>query len=774
MTTDMDAPVSPVAPYDASAAQRCRATANCPGLVLDGYCAVCGKRADAVSDGTTGSSVRGSAPSTSGGSSPSSSRGSTGRGSTGRPSTASSLTTGGFTRNVTTSQRSGTRWRGGTPLVELPFMPPVDPTSAIMDAPIVPEEKRFCSGCDATVGRTRTGKSGRVVGFCSKCRTPFSFVPALSPQDLLADQYRILGCLAYGGLGWIYLAQDERVSNRWVVLKGLLNAGDPSALQAALAERQFLARVEHPNVVRIYNVVEHTSGGYIVMEYVGGKTLKSVLRERKHEGLGPLPVDLAIAYILAVLPAFGYLHDLGLIYNDFKPDNVMLQGGDVKLIDLGAVTRLEDPDPIVYGTDGFQAPEMVSEGPSVASDLYSIARCLAVLVLELPAYQTTHKYRLPTPDQEPLFQQHESLYRFLMKATAHDPRDRYMGAGEMAEGLEAVLREVTATSQATPRPAPSKLFGGNVLDMLWASSGTGPAPDWRHLPPPRIDVSDAAASYVLDAQVLQPAQQVNVLREALANATIETTVEAQLALARAEIEIGRHAEAEAVLAWLEATDRREWRVNWYRGLSLLAQGRAAEATLAFDNVYSELPGELAPRLAMALSAELAGDLEASARHYDVVSSTDPGFTSASFGLARTRQALGDLDGVVEAYERIPPTSSLHVPAQLALSRALIRGGRTGPTVDGLVRASSVVERLQLSDELRAELSVGLFEAALVLLPNGTHPQWPDVRLLGQPLMETRIRFALERAYRDLAWIAAGDEKILLVECANEVRPMTSA
>src|SRR5438128_2404718 len=134
-----------------------------------------------------------------------------------------------------------------------------------------------------------------------KCRLPFSSIPALRPDDLVADQYRVLGCLAYGGLGWIYLAQDERVSNRWVVLKGLLNASDAGAMAVALAERQFLARVEHPNVVRIYNVVEHAGAAYIVMEYVGGLTLKTVFKQRTQAGLGPLPLDLAIAYILAIL-----------------------------------------------------------------------------------------------------------------------------------------------------------------------------------------------------------------------------------------------------------------------------------------------------------------------------------------------------------------------------------------------------------------------------------------------------------------------------------------
>src|SRR5262249_38698293 len=149
----------------------------------------------------------------------------------------------------------------------VPPMPTLDPIAAVMSEPMVAEDKRFCGRCGTKVGRSRNGTPGRISGYCSKCQQPFSFIPPLGRGDLVGAQYRIAGCLAYGGLGWIYLAQDERVSNRWVVLKGLLNSGDPDAMAAALAERQFLARVEHPNVVRIYNFVQHGDAGYIVMEY---------------------------------------------------------------------------------------------------------------------------------------------------------------------------------------------------------------------------------------------------------------------------------------------------------------------------------------------------------------------------------------------------------------------------------------------------------------------------------------------------------------------------
>jgi serine/threonine-protein kinase PknG len=287
-----------------------------------------------------------------------------------------------------------------------------------------------------------------------------------------------------------------------------------------------------------------------------------------------------------------------------------------------------------------------------------------------------------------------------------------------------------------------------------------------------VDPRDPAASYVLDAQVLEPVQQVGVLREAIAEAQVEATTEAQLGLARALIEAGQHADVEGILAAIGATNPHEWRVSWYRGLSRLAQVRPEDATRAFDLVYSELPGELAPKLGLALAAELAGNLDTAGRFYDIVSAVDPSFISASFGLARVRLAQGDVAGSVEAYGRVPPTSSLHTQAQLALARALIRGSGPVPTVDDLSSASQVLDRLSLPDEHRAGLTIELLEAALALLASGGAPQAGDVHLLGRPLREIPVRLALEQAYRDLAWPAAGDEKIQLVDRANQVRPVT--
>ena len=233
--------------------------------------------------------------------------------------------------------------------------------------PQVPEDKRTArSAATRSAAASTASPVGPRASAPTAARRSRSR-PKLQPGDLVGGQYEVAGALAHGGLGWIYLARDRNVSNRWVVLKGLLNSGDPDALAAAIAEQQFLAQVEHPAIVEIYNFVTHEGAGYIVMEYVGGKSLKQILKERMRANNGaydPLPVDQALAYILEILPAFQYLHDLGLVYCDFKPDNLIQVGDAVKLIDLGGVRRIDDQESAIYGTVGYQAPEVAEVGPS--------------------------------------------------------------------------------------------------------------------------------------------------------------------------------------------------------------------------------------------------------------------------------------------------------------------------------------------------------------------------------------------------------------------------
>ncbi|MFF3803363.1 tetratricopeptide repeat protein [Streptomyces sp. NPDC002032] len=372
-------------------------------------------------------------------------------------------------RSSGSSVPSAGRSRLGAGLVTMPEVPRPDPSAAVLANPEVPERKRFCSrsDCGAPVGRARGERPGRTEGFCTKCGHPYSFVPKLRAGDVVHGQYEVAGCLAHGGLGWVYLAVDKAVASRWVVLKGLLDTGDQDAMEAAISERRFLAEIEHSNIVRIYNFVEHLDqrtgslDGYIVMEYVGGKSLKEIANERRRPDgrRDPLPVEQACAYGIEALEALGHLHSRNLLYCDFKVDNAIQQQDQLKLIDMGAVRRMDDDESAIYGTVGYQAPEVAELGPSVASDLYTVARTLAVLTFDFQGYTNVFVDSLPDPEHIEVFGRYESFYRLLVRATDPDPGRRFASAQEMADQLTGVLREVVALQTGRPRPQPSTLFG---------------------------------------------------------------------------------------------------------------------------------------------------------------------------------------------------------------------------------------------------------------------------------------------------------------------------
>ncbi|MCC8248358.1 serine/threonine-protein kinase PknG [Saccharothrix sp. NEAU-S10] len=691
-------------------------------------------------------------------------------------------------RRASASTRSSGRGRLGAGLVEVPRVPYRDPKTAVLTDPEVPEAKRFCSSCGKEVGRGRDGRPGRVEGFCAHCGHHYSFTPKLVPGEVLHDQYEVLGCLAHGGLGWIYLAADHAVSDRWVVLKGLLDSGDADAMAAAMAERRFLAEVEHPTIVKIHNFVRHADRAsgelvdYIVMEYVGGTSVKDMIKQLRADGTGTesLPVAQAIAYALEVLPALGYLHDVGLLYCDFKPDNVIQTEEQLKLIDLGAVRRIDDRHSPIYGTIGYQAPEIGTDGPSVASDLYTVGRALAVMSFQFD-FRGRYKESLPSPEEQPLLRRHDSFHRFLLRAAHRDPEQRFGSAEEMAEQLTGVLREVLAQQDGTPRPGVSRQFtperrafgteGG--LDVRAAATG---------LPVPQVDTSDAAAGFLATAATTgDPDQVVAALRAAPVQ-----TVEVRLQVVRALIEAGRVREAVGELdalaspfdpddPWTPAPD--DWRPGWYRGVAALVDGGGDRARAAFERVRDALPGEAAPKLAVAVCAEASGDADAAAAGYEVVWRTDHAYVSAAFGLARVLVARGEREAAVRVLHSVPDTSIHHVAAQVAAVRAQLGAARECAAGDGaealaeVMAAGARLSGLELDVARRAGLTVELLGVALESLPGAGAA--PGGRLLDCEVSESGLRSGLERCYRQLARLAdTPEERIALVDRANAVRPRT--
>jgi serine/threonine-protein kinase PknG len=207
---------------------------------------------------------------------------------------------------------------------------------------------------------------------------------------------------------------------------------------------------------------------------------------------------------------------------------------------------------------------------------------------------------------------------------------------------------------------------------------------------------------------------------------------------------------------------------------------AAGATGAFGVVYDELPGELAPKLALAFAAEAAGDLPAARHYFRLVWTVDRSYISAAFGLARTCLGGGDRPNAIAALAAVPESSTHHAAAQIAAVRILVMAGTGGGTIsaDDLLQADGRLARLALDEARRQQLTVEILRAALnwasaaggnvstaIVQQGGT--------ILGCEPNERALRFGLERGYRALAKLTPDNRRrVELVDMANAVRPRT--
>lgn len=641
-----------------------------------------------------------------------------------------------------------------------------DPAEAVTTTVAeVPNDQRFCPHCDKPVGRSRGTRPGRNEGFCPYCHNHFSFTPRLAAGDSVAKRYEVVGVLANRPSGWAYLARDHSEDDRWVVLDSVVEAASDDAAETAVAERQFLTTIDHPAVAPVHEVVADEGAAYVVSDYVAGKSLRTVLDERTQPNgttAPSLPVDLAIACVLGVLPALAYLHARGLALGELRPEGVVVTGSSLRIVDLGGLRQLGDDS---------------GAGPSVAADVDAVGRALVLLSLGVELRPGSYPEQLPTATESPVLAAHESLHRFLRKATAPEPSDRFGSAEVLADQLIGVLREEVAAGSAG-HPGMSTVFGPDGLAAGVGDDEDASVADWRLLPRPAVMADDPGAGLVMGLAESDSSTVVSTISSALATRTVPASTETLLRLARAQLDLDQADQAASTLDSL--TEGGGWRLWWHRGLLALAGGAASEAMDWLDPVYTELPGEVAPKLALGLAEEMAGDLARGAELYDRATRTDPAYVFGAFGLARVRLAQGDREGAVEALRRVPAASTVHGDAEVLAVQALA-GSNDGPlhppSPDQLTRAAAILEHVELTPRRRAALTVEVLEAALLTLKHlaPSVRDARDVRVLDHPLQKRPLRRALESAYRDLAHHATNPkERIELIDKANRIRPRTWA
>ncbi|WP_225830663.1 serine/threonine-protein kinase [Streptomyces sp. NK08204] len=681
-------------------------------------------------------------------------------------------------------------------LVVLPDVPAPVPEDVLIEDPRPPKEGRRCGadGCDMIVGVGYGGQPARLTGRCHRCGTPYSFLPQLRPGDVVAGHYRVLGCLAHGGLGWIHLAEDTRADGHRVVLKGLINANDALARRNAVEERRSLTDLHHPDIVRIITYAEHQAPGrpptgYLVMDYIGGPSLGQLFGAEDVERIfhGRPRLDHVLSYGCKILGALEYLHDRGLLYCDMKPVNVIHFGRAVKIIDLGAVRAIGDrtSTPVYTETHAPPKEEIHSRGWHVDSDLYTVGMTLSSLA------HGTERARGLAP---------ESFRRLIARATHPEPRARFRSAAEMSRQLWEVLREFRSLQFGEQLPEASTRFRAGEASL---DAGLGAIPALAHwtrrvpgspaaldvcpppaaevagaLPEPRPDPDDGAAlllgTYPPDA----PDRVAVQWRRESRFGTPETA----LWLCRAYLRLGEQDKAERWLAEAqtqlgERAAVHDWRIAWHRGVLHLSKGEVKErAGGCFDAVYRALPGEYVPKLALGYCTEHDSDRKPSMRFYEAVWRRDFAHTAAAFGLARGHLAGHDRDAAVRVLDDVPATSRHHDAARIAAVRirAGILDGRP-PSVTDLRDAVRRLHELRLDDgESRARLVAEIRENALRSRPEtGWGPEFLGGDLLGDGT-EDRLRTLLEHSFRQLADQArTAQDHGRLLDLAHAVRPMST-
>ena len=431
-----------------------------------------------------------------------------------------------------------------------------------------------------------------------------------------AGQYEVLGCLAHGGLGWIYLPRDRNVGDRWVVLKGLLDTGDADAhgrrrRRAAVPRRG--RPPEHRQDLQLRQHPDATATGRLHRHGVRRRRrrCKELLEARRRPDgrADPLPVAQAIAYALEMLPALGYLHGAGPAYCDFKPDNVIQydRAAQADRPRRGAPDRRRGQrrSTAPSATRPRRSPRTARRWPRTSTP--SAARSPCWRSASRPPARTWRR-RLPQPADHPGARHATSRCTgCCCGATDPDPDARFASADEMAEQLAGVLREVArrrgraaaaravdavrgAARRVRRRPASARRGPAGPIPRgwprrcrcRWSTPPTRP----RRCSPPRAATRRARIA----ARWRSPAPEVR-LRAGAGRARPPATRRPPPASSTPR----------------PPTTRTTGGSTGTAGSPHSSPAPRRRPSAAFDRVYATLPGELAPKLALAVAAECAGD-----------------------------------------------------------------------------------------------------------------------------------------------------------------------
>jgi len=319
-------------------------------------------------------------------------------------------------------------------------------------------DARFCSRCGHSFAAPEAAESSGTLlkiepgtpdpaakGTDYKPGTPRGDAPLPAALGFAGPErrYELLEILGRGGMGSVYRARDKSL-DRIVAVKRIKSGGDDESFQRFTREAQQVAKMQHPNIVTIYDFGRDSDGPYIVMELIGGETLAARLLRR-----GALPAPQVAGVLEGVSAAIAHAHSKGVIHRDIKPANVMIdERGVPRLLDFGLAREGTHSDVSqtgwFVGTPDYAAPEQKNDAKNVdlRADIYAIGAML---------YEMLSGNR-PVPL---LLSKLPLQWQFIVgKACEPEPGDRYQSVAELMAAVRKVPLEATPSVPAPPRATP--------------------------------------------------------------------------------------------------------------------------------------------------------------------------------------------------------------------------------------------------------------------------------------------------------------------------------
>ncbi len=310
----------------------------------------------------------------------------------------------------------------------------------------------------------------------------FFEAPTVEHLGELLPAYRLESLIATGGMGAVYKAV-QRSLDREVAIKILPRefGGDPQFIASFETEAKAMARLNHPNLIGVYDYGEVEGMPYIAMEYVNGQSLFHVAFNQK---MTPMQ---AVSIVKGICDGLAHAHENGVIHRDIKPANILLtQRGVPKIGDFGLARHVGGDDSgLVMGTPGYIAREVMKfpEKADRRSDLFALGVILYELLIgKTPPYEDT-------PPPSTLCGCDVALDRICAKAMNQLAELRYQSAEQMSGALDAWLRKLAAASSPAAGPAapPAKKAAQEKKKAKPApavAAAPAPAPEARRMAAP--------------------------------------------------------------------------------------------------------------------------------------------------------------------------------------------------------------------------------------------------------------------------------------------------